>query len=149
MDIAWQGANPESSLCQDQQKHDKSAMTWHQNAQQRLYISILKEERIRMSIKPELKISGPRFIWGQIREVQVSGVIEISFNYFLLGGETGDRRQGQYSDQGSGDEVPRCLGSPSISGPARWWGHYNRIGHAGTTLGGGPSSTTCTCTTVA
>ena len=63
-------------------------------------------------------------------------VIEIRFNYFLLGGETVGWGKAN-TVIGGGDEVPACLGSPSISGPGRWWGHYNRIGHAGTTLGGG------------
>lgn len=63
-------------------------------------------------------------------------VIEIRFNYFLLGGETGGSGKANTVIR-RGDEVPRCLGSPSISGPGRWWGHYNRIGHAGTTHGGG------------
>ena len=58
-------------------------------------------------------------------------VIEISFNYFLLGGETGPSK----ADTVIRDQMIRCLGSPSITG--RWWGHYNRIGHAGTTLNGG------------
>ena len=36
-------------------------------------------------------------------------VIEISFNYFLLGGETLAGWQGRYSDHPIGDEVPPCL----------------------------------------
>ena len=39
----------------------------------------------------------------------MSGVIEISFNYFLLGGETLAGWQGRYSDHPIGDEVPPCL----------------------------------------
>ena len=76
LDTARQGANPESSLCQDQQKHDKSAMTWHQNAEPRLYISILKEEGIRMSSKPMLSQKLRRYedpgSFEGISEVQVS-----------------------------------------------------------------------------
>ena len=48
-----------------------------------------------MSIQPmlrsELKISEAGSFEGTIGEVQVSGVIEISFNYFLLGGETQEK----------------------------------------------------------
>ena len=63
----------------------------------RLYISILEEGRIRMRnsrCQDQGSFEGIR-----------CDVIEIRFNYFLLGGET----QGQYSDRG-GDEVPTCLG---------------------------------------
>ena len=136
LDTARQGTNPESSLCQDQQKHDKSAMTWHQNAEPRLYISILKEEGIRMSSKPMLSQDMRTQVHLRASAKCRCHVIEIGFNYFLLGGETGGSGKANSVIRG-GDEVPRCLGSPSISGPGRWWGHYNRIGHAGTTLGGG------------